>query len=115
MRGRRGLLADQGCDRGGCGLWLSVWAREAEVSFSLARVLGPQLLPAVLQRLQGRSSWVYRHCRSERNHSGGSGEPWLLVLDSEHICRCLRFRGGCFLYCISIAMPKGALFGKFPF
>jgi len=30
-------------------------------SFSLARVLGPQDLPAVEQRLHGRSSCVYKH------------------------------------------------------
>src|SRR5277367_3257291 len=73
MRGRRGLLADQGRERGGCGLWLSARAREAEVSFSLARDLGPQLLAAVLQRLHGRSSSVYRHCRSDRGYKMEQG------------------------------------------
>ena len=114
IRGRRGLLADQGCERGGCGLWLSACTREAEVSFSRARVLGPQLLPAVLQRLQGRSSWVYRHCRSEWEYMEIRA-PWLLILDNEHIYRCLRFRGGCFLYYMRIAMPKGITFWEVSF
>jgi hypothetical protein len=45
----------------------------------------------------------------------GDGAPSLLILDSGHICMCLRFRGGCFLYYIRIAMRRAYFLGSFLF
>ena len=53
IRGRIGWSIDHKWDCTGCDL--------KPASFSLARVLGPQLWPAIWQRLHRGSSWVYRH------------------------------------------------------